>query len=77
MYNHFTVYKQITDVKLLVLHSNTWNHLTVCKQITDLKLLVLDINTWNHLIVCKQMSSDWFKNVIDNLFANKIYLIYV
>ena len=28
MYNHFTVSKQMTDVKLFVLHSNTWNHLT-------------------------------------------------
>ena len=43
----------MTDVKLLVLHSNTWNHLTVCKQITDVKLLVLHSNTWNHLTVRK------------------------
>ena len=24
--------KQMTDVKLWLLYSNTWNHLTVCKQ---------------------------------------------
>ena len=29
MYIHLNVYKQMTDVKLLVLHKNTWNHLTV------------------------------------------------
>ena len=28
MYNHLFTCKQITDVKLLVLHCNTWNHLT-------------------------------------------------
>ena len=28
MYIHFTVCKQMTDAKLLMLHSNTWNHLT-------------------------------------------------
>ena len=43
----------MTDVKLLVLHSNTWNRLTVCKQMTDVKLLVLHSNTWNHLTVYK------------------------
>ena len=26
-----TVCKQMTDVKLLLLYSNTWNHLTQCK----------------------------------------------
>ena len=35
----------MTDVKLLVLDSNTWNHLTVCKQKPDVKLLVLHSNT--------------------------------
>ena len=28
----------MTDVKLLVLHKNTWNHLTVFKQMTDVKV---------------------------------------
>ena len=31
MYIYSNVYKQMTDVELLLLHSNTWNHLTVCK----------------------------------------------
>ena len=35
----------MTDIKLLVLDSNTWNRLTVCKQMTDVKLLVLHSNT--------------------------------
>ena len=26
--------KQMTDVKLWLLYSNTWNHLTVCKQMS-------------------------------------------
>ena len=32
LYIHLNVYKQITDVKLLLLYSNTWNHLTECKK---------------------------------------------
>ena len=32
MYIHLNVCKQMTDVELLLLHSNIWNHLTVCKQ---------------------------------------------
>ena len=33
MYIYSNVCKQITDIKLLLLHNNTWNHLNVCKQI--------------------------------------------
>ena len=33
MYIHLNVCKQITDVKLLLLHSNTWHHFIVYKQI--------------------------------------------
>ena len=32
MYIHLNDSKQMTDVKLLLLHSNTWNHLTVSMQ---------------------------------------------
>ena len=32
MYVYLNVCKQMTDVKLLELHSNTWNHLTWCLQ---------------------------------------------
>ena len=31
MYNRLTECKQMTDDKLLMLHSNTWNPSTVCK----------------------------------------------
>ena len=31
MYIHLNASKQITDAKLLLLHSSTWNHLTVGK----------------------------------------------
>ena len=32
MYIHLDVCKQMTDVKLLLLYSNTLNHLIVCKK---------------------------------------------
>ena len=32
MYIYLNVYKQMTDIKLLLLCSNTWNYLTVCNQ---------------------------------------------
>ena len=35
MYIHLTLYKQMTDVKLLLLDSNTWNHLTVCNKMSS------------------------------------------
>ena len=46
----------MNDVKLLLIHSNTWNHLTVCQQMINSKenLLMLDRNTWNPLTVCKR-----------------------
>ena len=31
MYIHLKMYKQMTDVKLLLLRGNTWNHLSLCK----------------------------------------------
>ena len=35
MYIYLNVCKQMTDVKLLLLYSNTWNHLTVRKQMIN------------------------------------------
>ena len=32
MYIYLNLCKQMTDVKLLLLHSNIWNHLMVCKK---------------------------------------------
>ena len=37
MYINFNVCQQKTDVKLLLLYSNTWNHFTLCKQMIDSK----------------------------------------
>ena len=37
LFDHLTGYKQMTDIELLVLHSNTWNFLTVCKQISNVE----------------------------------------
>ena len=45
MYIYLNACKRVTDVKLLLLPSNTWNHLTVYK---------LDSNTWNNLTVLKK-----------------------
>ena len=33
MYNFFNMFKEMNDIKLLLLHGNTWNHLTVSKKI--------------------------------------------
>ena len=38
MYIYLNVYKQMIDIKLLLLHSHTWIHLTVCKQVINVKL---------------------------------------
>ena len=35
LYIYFNVLKRMTDVKLLLVHRNTWNHLTVCKQMSS------------------------------------------
>ena len=37
MYNNLTVYNKENDVKLLLVHSNTWTQLNECNQIIDLK----------------------------------------
>ena len=37
MYIYSNVCKQMSDVNLLQLRSNTWNHLTVCKQLINSK----------------------------------------
>ena len=37
IYNHSPMSKQISDVKLLELHWNTWNQLSVCKQMINTK----------------------------------------
>ena len=41
MHIFFDVYKQMTYVKLLLLHGNTWNHLTVPKKWAQARLKVL------------------------------------
>ena len=45
-----------------------------CKQMTDVKLWLFDNNIWNYLTVQK-MSSGLFKNAINKMFTNDIYLI--
>ena len=35
MYIYLNVCKQMTDVKLLLIHSNTWNHLTVLEKMSS------------------------------------------
>ena len=41
MYIYFDVCKQMVDVKLLLLYSNTWNHLNVYKKLTQAHLKML------------------------------------
>ena len=40
MYINFHVWRQMTDVKFLVLHSNTWKHLTVYKILAQARLKI-------------------------------------
>ena len=35
IYIHLTLCKQMKNITLLVLLSNTWNHLTLCKQMIN------------------------------------------
>ena len=37
LFNHLNMCKEMTDVELFVLHSNTWNHFTVCKHMINIK----------------------------------------
>ena len=53
MYIYLNVCKQIIDVKLLLLYTNTLNNLTVCKQMIDVKLLLLYTNNLNNLTANK------------------------
>ena len=68
MYIYLNVCKQMTNVKLLPLHSNTCNYLTVCK-----KLLVLDSNTWNQATGLKQKSSCLLKNYLQTIHLQIMY----
>ena len=34
MYIYLVVYKQMIDVKLLLLYTNTWNHFTMCQKMS-------------------------------------------
>ena len=40
----------------------------------DVKLLLLHSNTWNHLTMYKQMSSVSFKNIIDKICLQIIFV---
>ena len=50
MYIYLNVCKQMTDVKLLVLHSNTWNHLSVYKKSTQAHLKMLSKSVYKSYI---------------------------
>ena len=50
MYIYLNVCKQMTDIELLLLLSNTQIHLNVGKQMTDIKLLYSNFQI--HLNVC-------------------------
>ena len=46
MYIYLNMGKQMIDIKLLPVHSNTWNHLTVCKKLDQVCLKML----WTKLV---------------------------
>ena len=70
-YNHLTVYTQMIDVKLFVLHSSTWNHLIILGLIANRIIYVRNI--WNRLTVCKK-SSGLLKNVIFKISLQILYI---
>ena len=47
MYINLNECKQMTDVKLLLLHSNSWNLLSVCKQMINSKYNYLCLKYFN------------------------------
>ena len=44
---------------------------------TDVKLWLLHTNTWNHLTVRQKRSSSSFKNVINKMCLQIIYIQYI
>ena len=77
MYIHLNVYKQRTDVKLLLLHSNTWNTLHYACKGLMVNIIIPVRHSWNHLIESKKWAQpglrmSWTKRV------NKVYIyIYI
>ena len=69
----------MTDVKLLLLHRNTWNHITLCKQMINRTQNYSDeMEILETIQLCvKGMSSGSFKKLIDKMFLQTIYLIHM
>ena len=83
MYIYLNVWKQLTDIKLLRLHYNTWNHLTVCKKMSsgsfkNIKKMCLQI-----IYLIYMYKEDLALNNLQWLICHKtqtnqiIYLIYM
>ena len=59
MHNYLNECKQMTDVKLLLLHRNTWNHLTVSKKMSsgsfknDIKMYLQIIYIYIYIYIYK------------------------
>ena len=80
MYIHLNVFKQMTDVKFLMLQNKTWNHLTCVQKnyYEQIEWFLLDRNTWNFLTVCKNNVLRLVKNVINKMCLQIIYIyIYI
>ena len=80
LYIYLNVCKQMIDAKLWLLCSNTWKHIAVCKQMINnkIELFVLNSNIWNNLTVHeRKMSSGSFKNLINKMCSQIIYLMYI
>ena len=77
MYIHLNGCERMTDVKLLLLHSNTWNHLTLSKQIINNKLNYLCQKYLKPFNCEQKISSGSFKNVINKMCLQIMYIWYI
>ena len=68
-----TVCKQMT-CWIELLEIELFDHLSVCKYCCLIELLMIDSNTWTHLTVYKKLSSSSFKNVINKVCLEIIYI---
>ena len=72
VYIYLNVYKQMTDVKLLLLQRNSRNYLCANKWLKVNRMICSNRNTCNHFN-WRKMSL--FKNVFSKMFTNHMYLI--
>ena len=82
MYIHLNGWKQMTYLKLLLLHSNTWNYLNFCNNwlIVNRSIRIEYWKPFNFVPKKKKkkkMSSNTIKNVKNKMSLQIVYLIYI